>query len=141
MKRTTDYWLRIWLSVVLAALLLTGCKSVKYVPVTEYRDRYVSRTDSFLKVDSVYLHDSVAVYTKGDTVFTTKTRYKDRLKYVYNTKTDTVAVHDSIPYPVKVEVERKETWLEKATGMAGKAALALCAVLAVLVAYNLLRRH
>lgn len=141
MKRTTDYWLRIWLPVVLAALVLTGCKSVKYVPVTEYRDRYVSRTDTKLRVDSVYLHDSVAVYMSGDTVFTTKTRYKDRLKYVYNTKTDTVAVHDSIPYPVKVEVERKETWLEKATDTAGKAALALCAVLAVLVAYNLLRRH
>lgn len=141
MKRTTDYWLRIWLSVVLAALLLTGCKSVKYVPVTEYRDRYVSRTDTMLRVDSVYLHDSVSVMMRGDTVFTTKTRYKDRLKYVYNTKTDTVAVHDSIPYPVKVEVERKGTWLEKATDMAGKAALALCAVLAVLVAYNLLRRH
>ena len=141
MKRITDYWLKIWLPVVLMALLLAGCKSVKYVPVTEYRDRYVSRTDTMLRVDSVYLHDSVSVMMRGDTVFTTKTRYKDRLKYVYNTKTDTVAVHDSIPYPVEVEVERKETWLGKATGMAGKAALALCAVLAVLVAYNLLRRH
>ena len=141
MKRTTGYWMKIWLPVVLMALLLAGCKSVKYVPVTEYRDRYVSRTDTMLRVDSVYLHDSVSVMMRGDTVFTTKTRYKDRLKYVYNTKTDTVAVHDSIPYPVKVEVERKETWLEKAAGMAGKAALALCAVLAVLVAYNLLRRH
>ena len=141
MKRTTDYWLKIWLPVVLMALLLAGCKSVKYVPVTEYRDRYVSRTDTMLRVDSVYLHDSVSVMMRGDTVFTTKTRYKDRLKYVYNTKTDTVAVHDSIPYPVKVEVERKETWLEKVTDTAGKAALVLCAVLAVLVAYNLLRRH
>lgn len=141
MKRTTDYWMKIWLPVVLMALLLAGCKSVKYVPVTEYHDRYVSRTDTMLRVDSVYLHDSVSVMMRGDTVFTTKTRYKDRLKYVYNTKTDTVAVHDSIPYPVKVEVERKETWLEKVTDTAGKAALALCAVLAVLVAYNLLRRH
>lgn len=127
------------LAVTLVAL--TGCRSVKYVPVTEYRDRYVSKTDSFLKVDSVYLHDSVSVFVRGDTIFTTKTRYKDRLKYIYNTKTDTVAVHDSIPYPVKVEVEKKQSAIDKLLTGLGKIAGLLLVVFAVLIVYNLVRKH
>lgn len=128
---------------MLAVMLmtLTGCRSVKYVPVTEYRDRYVSKTDSFLKVDSVYLHDSVSVFVRGDTIFTTKTRYKDRLKYIYNTKTDTVAVHDSIPYPVKVEVEKRQSALDKVFTWLGKMAGILFVVFTVLIVYNLVRKH
>mgnify|MGYP007016824102 CR=1 FL=1 len=139
------YWLQ-WLTVVTLAVMLmtlTGCRSVKYVPVTEYRDRYVSKTDSFIKTDSVYLHDSVSVFVRGDTIFTTKTRYKDRLKYIYNTKTDTVAVHDSIPYPVKVEVEveKKQSAIDKLLTGLGKIAGMLLVVFAVLIVYNLVRKH
>ena len=137
------YWLQ-WLTLAMLAVMLmtlAGCRSVKYVPVTEYRDRYVSKTDSFLKVDSVYLHDSVSVFVRGDTIFTTKTRYKDRLKYIYNTKTDTVAVHDSIPYPVKVEVEKKQSAIDKVLTGLGKIAGILLVVFAVLVVYNLARKH
>lgn len=140
-RKTTNYLLRILLPLCLLVLLLTGCRTVKVVPVTEYRDRYVSRTDSFLKVDSVYLHDSVSVYMRGDTVFLTKTQYKDRLKYVKINRTDTVTIHDSIPYRVTVTVEKQRTWMEKATDTAGKAALALCAVLAIVVVCYLLKRQ
>lgn len=137
------YWLQ-WLTLAMLAVMLvmlTGCRSVKYVPVTEYRDRYVSKTDSFLKVDSVYLHDSVSVFVRGDTIFTTKTRYKDRLKYIYNTKTDTVAVHDSIPYPVKVEVEKRQSAIDKVFVWIGKMAGILFVVFTVLIVYNLVRKH
>lgn len=137
------YWLQ-WLTLAMLAVMLvmlTGCRSVKYVPVTEYRDRYVSKTDSFIKTDSVYLHDSVNVFVRGDTIFTTKTRYKDRLKYIYNTKTDTVAVHDSIPYPVKVEVEKRQSAIDKVLTGLGKIAGMLLVVFAVLVVYNLARKH
>ena len=83
------YWLQ-WLTLAMLAVMLvtlTGCSSVKYIPVTEYRDRYVSKTDSFIKTDSVYLHDSVTVFAKGDTVYISKIRFKDRFKIVYHTKT------------------------------------------------------
>lgn len=133
-----------WLTLAMLAVMLmtlTGCRSVKYVPVTEYRDRYVSKTDSFLKVDSVYLHDSVSVFVRGDTIFTTKTRYKDRLKYIYNTKTDTMAVHDSIPYPVKVEVEKRPSVIDKVFAWLGKMASILFVVFVVLIVYNLVRKH
>ena len=128
---------------MLAVMLvtLTGCRSVKYIPVTEYMDRYVSKTDSFIKTDSVYLHDSVTVFAKGETVYIAKTRFKDRLKYIYNAKTDTVAVHDSIPYPVKVEVEKRQSSIDKVFVWLGKMAGVLLVVFAVLIVYNLARKH
>ena len=128
---------------MLAVMLMTlvGCRSVKYVPVTEYKDRYVSKTDSFIKMDSVYLHDSVTVFAKGDTVYIAKTRFKDRFKIVYHTTTDTVAVHDSIPYPVKVEVEKRPSVIDKVFAWLGKMASILFVVFTVLIVYNLVRKH
>ena len=137
------YWLQ-WLTLAMLAVMLvtlTGCGSVKYIPVTEYRDRYVSKTDSFIKTDSVYLHDSVTVFAKGDTVYISKTRFKDRLKYIYHTKTDTVSVHDSIPYTVKVEVEKRQSSIDKVFVLLGKMAGILLVVFTVLIVYNLVRKH
>ena len=137
------YWLQ-WLTLAMLAVMLvtlTGCRSVKYIPVTEYRDRYVSKTDSFIKTDSVYLHDSVTVFAKGDTVYISKTRFKDRLKYIYHTKTDTVSVHDSIPYTVKVEVEKRQSSIDKVFVLLGKMAGILLVVFTVLIVYNLVRKH
>ena len=128
---------------MLAVMLVTlaACRSVKYIPVTEYRDRYVSKTDSFIKTDSVYLHDSVTVFAKGETVYISKTRFKDRLKYIYNAKTDTIAVHDSIQYPVKVEVEKRQSAIDKVFTWLGKMAGILFVVFAVLIVYNIVRKH
>lgn len=94
------------------------CTTTKYVPITEYRDRVVAKTDSFLKTDSVYVHDSVSVYIKGDTVFKDKyqLRYKDR--YIVRNKSDTLIVRDSIPY--KVEVDKPLSKTDKAFLNIGK---------------------
>lgn len=137
------YWLQ-WLTVATLAVTLvalTGCRSVKYVPVTEYRDMYVSNTDSFINTDSVYLHDSVSVFAKGDTVYIAKIHFKDRFKIIYHTKTDTVAVHDSIPYPVKVEVEKRQSAIDNVFVWLGKMAGILFVVFTVLIVYNLARKH
>lgn len=79
------------------------CTTTKYVPVTEYKDRVIVKTDSLLKTDSIYVHDSVSVYIRGDTVFKDKyhLQYKDR--YIVRNKSDTLIVRDSIPYKVVVE--------------------------------------
>ena len=137
------YWLQ-WITLAMLAVMLvtlTGCRSVKYIPVTEYRDRYVSKTDSFIKTDSVYLHDSVTVFAKGDTVYIAKIRFKDRFKIVYHTKTDTVAVHDSIPYPVKVEVEKKHTFIDNVVIGFGVVTGLLLIVFFILVVCNFARKH
>lgn len=79
------------------------CTTTKVVPVTEYRDRYINKADTFMLTDSVWLHDSVSVLVKGDTIYTDRWRYKDRYKFVYKNTTDTMVVRDSIPYPVTIE--------------------------------------
>ncbi len=87
----------------MSCLLLVGCKSKSYIPVTQqlHDSVYVDRFHR----DSVYLHDSVFVnrWVKGDTVFVdkvvTKYKYKDRWRY------DTVAVtrRDSVQVPLPVQ--------------------------------------
>ena len=99
---------KVVITIAVAMLILSmfcRCTTTKYVPITEYRDRVVVKTDSLLKTDSVYVHDSVSVYIRGDTVFKDKyhLQYKDR--YIVRNKSDTLIVRDSIPY--KVEVSKK----------------------------------
>lgn len=86
-------------SIIVTSLALGSCKSVKY---TEAKDtdkqmyiydtikhtEYITR----LKYDSVYIHDSIYVYSSNDTIYITK--YKDRFKYMY--KYDTVYIQDTI---------------------------------------------
>ena len=99
-------WWKLLVICIISMLILSmfcRCTTTKYVPITEYRDRVVVKTDSLLKTDSVYVHDSVSVYIRGDTVFKNKyhIQYKDR--YIAINKSDTLIVRDSIPYKVKVE--------------------------------------
>ena len=90
--------------------MLTSCKSVKYVPVPEYHTEYKTRTDTFIKRDSVWVKDSVRLWMKGDTVYKEhwRTKYKDR--FLYSNKKDTVMQTDSVrvPYPVARELSSWE---------------------------------
>lgn len=93
------------LLATLAAILLSGCETTRYVPVetVKWRDsvRLVERVDSIHVHDSVYVHQ----WREGDTEYvervTVHTRYRDRWR------ADTVIVHrrDSVPYPVEVAKE------------------------------------
>lgn len=102
---------RVVIAIAVAMLILSMfCRcTTKYVPITEYRDRVVVKTDSFLKTDSVYVADSVSVYIRGDTVFKDKyhLQYKDR--YIVRNKSDTLIVRDSIPYKVEVGKQLSKT--------------------------------
>lgn len=99
---------RVVIVIAIAMLILSTfcrCTTTKYVPVTEYKDRVVAKTDSLLKTDSVYVHDSVSVYIRGDTVFKDKyhLQYKDRYCKKY------LIVRDSIPYKVEIEKQLSKT--------------------------------
>ena len=102
-------WLVICSISMLILSMFCRCTTTKYVPVTEYKDRVVVKTDSLLKTDSVYVHDSVSVYIRGDTVFKDKyhIQYKDR--YIVRNKSDTLIVRDSIPYKVEVNKQLSKT--------------------------------
>lgn len=79
--------------------LLAGCKTkYQYIPVesvlTEYKEIF--------NRDSIYVHDSIFITDRGDTVF------KEVFKFVYRDKIirDSIYISDSIsvPYPVEIIV-------------------------------------
>ena len=103
-------WALIGLVIGIIAIGFVGCKSKEYVPVPEYHTEYVIKTDTFHKLDSVVLKDSVYVYRNGDTVFVNKVAYRDRWHNIYKVKTDTVLKRDSVsvPYPVERQLTKFE---------------------------------
>ena len=117
-------------------VLASGCSRKVYVPV----ESVVSRTDTIysakVRVDSVIMRDSVAVFQKGDTVLITKYRDRYRVKEltdtVYQSAIDSVKV--SVPYPVERELSRWERTKMDFGGMAiGALVIALCVSVAWLI--------
>ena len=96
---------KFWLFIIVT-LTLTSCRTVKYidrtvvdsteiaVPITntkiEYRDRFL--------YDSIYVHDSIFTFIKGDTVYISKNKETNRLI----NKTDTIIKTDTIKVPVEI---------------------------------------
>ena len=125
------------LVIVLSMLCLIGCKTVKFVPVPEYHTLYKTRVDTVQRWDSVYFRDSVYIATKGDTVFLTKTQWRERFRNVYHTKTDTVMQLDSIrvPYPVEKPLTKWQRWKMDLGGWA----MGVAAVLVILLFVRLFK--
>lgn len=123
--------------MVLTLLSLAGCKTVKFVPVPEYHTLYKTRVDTVQRWDSVYFRDSVYIATKGDTVYMTKTHWRERFRNVYHTKTDTVLQRDSIPvpYPMEKQLTKWERWKMDVGGWA----MGVAAVLVILVIIKVIK--
>ena len=95
--------------ILLACLSFCGCTKVEYVTVEKIRTdtTYITKHQR----DSIWLHDSVMVSEKGDTVRIEKWHTKYVSKEVHDTLY--LATHDTIPqpYPVTQYVEKKlSTW-------------------------------
>lgn len=133
-----DWWqlAMVVMFILMAAGILASCKT-KYVTVPEYHKEYIVRSDTVARVDSVLLHDSVFVYNVGDTIVVNKVMYRDRVRNVYKTRTDTIVKTDSVrvPYPA----EKQLTKAQQRYVTIGKcaivaiAAFAILAMLAILV--------
>ena len=92
--------------IVATMLTLCSCTRTIYVPqVSVERDSIYLHTHTR---DSIWIHDSVTIKEKGDTVWLTRwrTEYRDRILIdtAYIERTDTIMV----PYPV----EKKVSWWE-----------------------------
>ena len=110
--KMVDKILRVIMAVAVILFVMSmfcKCTTVRYVPVTEYRDRYVNKTDTLMKTDSVWVHDSVSILIRGDTVFKDKHSIKYRDRFVYRNKSDTVMIRDSIPYKVVEQTKLSKT--------------------------------
>lgn len=119
-------WLVIVWIILMICLHLCGCKQIEYVTVEKVRTdtTYVTKWQR----DSVWLHDSVLVREKGDTVMVEKWH----TKYVETVRIDTtyLATHDTIPqpYPVIKEVPTELNWWQRIRLWIGN--LGLLAILA-----------
>lgn len=106
------FWKLACIGLVIGVILLvfTGCKTKEYIKVPSVRTEYVCRTDTFAKLDSIYMKDSVYVFQKGDTVFHNKVVYRDRYHNLYKVKTDTIIKRDSVsvPYPIERQLTKNE---------------------------------
>ena len=116
--------------VILVAVLLVGCKTKERV-VTVEKVRNDTTYITKLQRDSVWLHDSIHVTEKGDTIRIEKWH----TKYVEKATHDTLyqATHDTIPqpYPVEKLVERELTWWQQTRMHLGEALLALAGIAVV----------
>ena len=113
--------------LVLLAMAVTSCRSVRYVPVetVTHDSVYFNK----ILTDSVYVKDYVFV-VKGDTV----TEYRYRYVYRYKDRTDTAYVSRTetirVPYPV----EAKLTKWQQSKMESGGYAIALAVILVIAVA-------
>lgn len=98
----------VFLLLFLAILAATSCTRHVYVPVetTKSDTVYLNR----VKLDSIYMRDSVFIEKSGDTIreFQYKYiyRFKDRIDTLYISKTDSIQV----PYPVEVVKYKTPQW-------------------------------
>lgn len=108
------------LLLVLCALL-GSCTTTKVVTVEKVRTDTVWQNHT--KHDSIWIHDSIRVTDKGDTVRIEKwhTKYVESIRHdtVYKSRTDSVPV----PYPVIQEVAKPLTVMQK--GLMGIGVFAL----------------
>ena len=100
----------VWIILVflcgMILMAMGGCKSVEYVPIesVKHDSVYIMQHSR----DSIYLHDSIHVVEKADTVLIEKwhTRWRDRVMTdtIYISRSDTIEV----PYPVEKKMSRSD---------------------------------
>jgi hypothetical protein len=100
------------LALVALVLLLCGCKSIEYVPVVQKETHTDSIYLTKVQRDSIWLHDSIRVEARNDTVRVDRwhTKYVERLLHdtLYLSKRDSIPV----PYEVVKEVPAKVSKME-----------------------------
>ena len=118
----------IWIVVGIALLLLFGsCRSIRYVPVETIRTDSVFMSN--VRIDSVYVQDSILIKEKGDTL--TTIRYKLVYRYKHITDTLFITKNDSVqvPYPVEKEL----TWWQKTKLELGEFSIGIILILLIVV--------
>ena len=130
-ERTVFAWSAVWdklkewgmLLSLFLALVLGGCTTTKYVEVEKVRTDTLYQ--SKVEKDSVWVHDSIHVKERGDTVWVERWRTKIHATELHDTVYQ--ATHDTIPlpYPVEkvVEKEKALTWWQRVRLTLGDIAL------------------
>ena len=130
-------WLLIGVLVGFIIFFLSGCTTTEYITVEKVRTDTVNH--SKVLRDSVWLHDSVYIKEKGDTVMIERwhTEWRERLLF----DTLLIATHDTIPqpYPVIKEVEKSLSWWQRLRLYLGDGVLVFLLVVAAYYGYKAYR--
>lgn len=123
------------MAIVILMLLMViccgGCTRRMYVPVETDRVEHRLETSDrvAVRIDSVWLRDSITVLMKGDTVLKTVWRDRWRSRTLTDTLTvvriDSVAIDRPVPIPQEVYVEKSLTWWQRVSIWTGRLAIAL----------------
>ena len=112
----------LWICVLLMiALWLTSCTTTRVVTVEKVKTdtTYITKQQR----DSIWLHDSIHVTERGDTIRIERwhTKYVEREVHdtLYRARTDSIPV----PYEVVKEVPRQKSWFERTMFSVGIIAL------------------
>ena len=133
------------LSLVLTILIvLTGCKTIEYVPIETVTTKVDSIYINKVQVDSIFERDSIYInqYTYGDTVYRDKIkfiyRYRDKLRIdtLHHWHVDSVLVEQTRV----IEVDKPPSKWQSFLHYLGIFALATIVVLIVIVILWLIRR-
>jgi len=95
----------LWLLSMLAVAITAGCSSTRIVTVPEYHEVVVHQRDTTSLRDSIFVHDSICIVQRGDTVFIEKynivyrDRWRDRLRVDSFIQRDTVSVVKEVEKP------------------------------------------
>ena len=127
-------WLVVWMVILFVLALLASCRQVEYVTVEKVRTdtTYITKWQK----DSGWLHDSIHIKERGDTVLVEKwhTKYIEKVTH----DTTYVATHDTIPDPFPVETIREVpaelTWWQRLRIWIGN--IGLLAILGVIGYYG-----
>lgn len=121
-------WLFVGALIGLIVVFFASCTTEKVVTIEKVRTDTTTVTK--WQMDSVWLHDSVYVSEKGDTVRVERwhTKYIEKLAH----DTVRIATHDSIPqpYPVEKELPAELTWWQSVRIWIGNIFLLLLAACA-----------
>lgn len=121
-------------SVIVSVLLLTSCTTTKVVEVERVKTdtTYITKWQR----DSVWLHDSIRVREKGDSVWVERwhTKFVEREVHdtLYQAKTDSIPV----PYWKIKEVPAELSWWQKLRLWLGNIVLMALLVVAVYYGYR-----
>ena len=122
----------------MVVVLASACTTTRYVevPVTHTDTLYISKE----KRDSIFLHDSIHVKEKGDTVWYERwhTKYMEKVVHdtLYQHRVDSVGV----PYRVEVSVGKPLSTWQKVRMRAGEVLLLLLVVLVTWGGWKIARR-
>lgn len=130
----------LWLLCVSLGIVFSSCSSTRIVTVPEYHEVVVHQRDTTSVRDSIFVHDSICITNRGDTVILKeyhviyKDRWRDRLRVDSFIQRDTVTV-------VK-EVEKPPSWWQKTKMQLGSTLLwMLFASVAFLAICKIIKRY